>query len=166
MEIKDSQYWIKNLSLEPHTEGGYFREVYRSPEQLTSRALPERFTGNRAAATSIYFLLEKGQFSAFHYLQSDETWVLIDGAPVVLHQFSKRYTETTLGKNIHLEQVPQITISHHTHFAAESTGDFSIVACFVAPGFDFNDFHFSNIQELIKMFPNKKEIIEKYGYKK
>src|SRR6056297_1106266 len=120
MEIKDSKYWIKHLGLEPHPEGGYFREVYRSPEQVTYRDLPERYKGTRSVATSIYFLLEKGQFSALHYLASDETWILIDGDPVVLHHFSDRYTETKLGKNIQQGQTPQQTIPFYTHFAAET----------------------------------------------
>ena len=58
----------------PHPEGGYYKETYRSKEEIDVDALPARFNGNRSFSTAIYFLLEKGNFSAFHRIQSDETW--------------------------------------------------------------------------------------------
>lgn len=163
--MKTSKYWIKHLGLKSHPEGGYFREVYRSPELLPSRALPNRFSESRFVATSIYFLLEKNQISALHYIQSDETWVFIDGHPLVLHQFAENYEKSLLGKDILQGQTPQHTIPFLTHFAAETTGDFTLVACFVAPGFDFRDFRFSDAQDLINKHPGKENIIEKFRFK-
>lgn len=67
----EAQHWIERLNLEPHPEGGWYRQTYRASLMLPSAALPG-FTGDRAASTAIYFLLEGDQFSAFHRLRSDE----------------------------------------------------------------------------------------------
>ena len=69
-----SQKYVEILQLQPHPEGGYFRETYRSPQQIevahgdSGRMVP------RSASTGIYFLLEQGNFSAFHKIRSDEMW--------------------------------------------------------------------------------------------
>ncbi|HET54285.1 MAG TPA: hypothetical protein ENN33_03600, partial [Ignavibacteria bacterium] len=65
---------VKRLDLQPHPEGGYFKEVYRSNELIKAEGLPERYSSERCFGTSIYYMLEGEQFSAFHKLQSDETW--------------------------------------------------------------------------------------------
>ncbi len=70
MDKKDATYWVKLLRLEPHPEGGYFRQTYRSEVTIAREALPAGFGGDRAASTAIYFLLEGKNFSAFHRLRS------------------------------------------------------------------------------------------------
>ncbi len=67
-----SQKLIKQYTMQPHPEGGWFKEVYRSDEYIPHSALPDRFTGKRVFSTAIYFLLEQGNFSAFHRIKSDE----------------------------------------------------------------------------------------------
>ena len=74
MGNKDASYWIEKLRLEPHPEGGFFRQTYRSDIQIAAEALPARFSGERTASTAIYFLLGGDDFSAFHRLRSDEIW--------------------------------------------------------------------------------------------
>ena len=71
MHPKAEQY-IKQLQLKKHPEGGYYKEVYRSGERILPTHLPKRYKSSRNFSTSIYFLLEGRQFSAFHLLQSDE----------------------------------------------------------------------------------------------
>lgn len=78
-------YWIEELRLEPHPEGGYFRQTYRASVTIPREALPEGFGGARAASTAIYFLLEGKNFSAFHRLRSDEVWHFYRGEPLLVH---------------------------------------------------------------------------------
>lgn len=65
---------IQKFNLLPHPEGGYFKETYRSVEQIPIIGLPERFKGDRPFSTAIYFLLAKANFSSFHKIQADECW--------------------------------------------------------------------------------------------
>jgi len=65
---------IKKLGLEPHPEGGYFKETYRSEEEIDEGSLSASFNGKRAVSTCIYFLLTSNDFSAFHRIQQDEIW--------------------------------------------------------------------------------------------
>ncbi len=157
-----AKYWIEHLNLQAHPEGGYFKEVYRSDEQLDLKALPNRYNGGRNIATSIYYLLESGQVSHFHHLHSDETWVHITGDALTLHQFvpAVGYRKTILGKDLLSGQTPQHTIIRGTHFGAASNGSYTLAACFVAPGFDFQDFHFSEKELLLQEFPAHKPQIE------
>jgi uncharacterized protein len=73
---------ILHLGLEPHPEGGYYKETYRAEGQIGRSALQGRFNGDRAYATAIYFMLECGEFSAFHRIQSDECWHFYQGVPL------------------------------------------------------------------------------------
>lgn len=79
--MHNKEYWIEKLNLQPHPEGGYFKETYRS-ELLESF---EEINGIRNVSTGIYFLLTKGNFSAFHRIKSDEMWHFYDGSPVSIH---------------------------------------------------------------------------------
>ena len=71
---------IQRYGLEPHPEGGWYKQTYKSNEQITAEALPKRFVASRAFSTAIYFLLEKGNFSAFHRIKSDECWLFMQEA--------------------------------------------------------------------------------------
>ncbi|MBK7307048.1 MAG: cupin domain-containing protein [Chitinophagaceae bacterium] len=76
---------IDKFDLLPHPEGGYFKETYRSAETIPAAALPDRFSANRHFSTAIYFLLEAGNFSAFHKIKSDECWHFYSGKPLLVH---------------------------------------------------------------------------------
>lgn len=114
------------LELEPHPEGGYYRQVYKS----------ETMVGDRTAITAIYFLLERGQVSRWHRVLSDELWTFLEGAPLTLwlHDGGST-TSTTLSAEARIAAVPRTVWQ-----AAATTGDYTLVACFVAPGFEFADF--------------------------
>lgn len=156
---------IKKLDLIAHPEGGYFKEVYRSEEEIKIEGLPERFQSARCFGTSIYYLLDGEQFSAFHKLQSDETWHFYLGSPIVLHLINEdgKYSEVILGQNIKKNEQLQFTIPHGTWFAAEvkDKSSFSLVGCTVYPGFDFDDFEMGVEEKLIEKFPQHKNIIQK-----
>src|SRR6476620_7147711 len=97
--MHDAQYWIDTLKLEPHPEGGYFRETYRSPLAISQSALPASFAGDRSVSTAIYFLLRGEDFSAFHRIASDEMWHFYAGDPLSVHAIDSdgQSIEITLG---------------------------------------------------------------------
>lgn len=159
---KEPQYWIEQLGLEPHPEGGYFNEVYRSHEGILQQSLPTRFTGDRSFCTSIYYLLEGNDFSAFHRIKSDETWHFYAGGPldvVMLSQEGPRIER--LGRNLHKGEVLQMTIPAEVWFAARPTEGslFTLAGCTVSPGFDFEDFEIGDRQELCAQFPMSQGVI-------
>ena len=89
-----AQKYIKQLQLKKHPEGGYFREVYRSGEIFLKTHLPNCYKSPRNFSTSIYFLLEGKQFSAFHRIQSDELWHFYTGAGLhifILYSDGEKY---------------------------------------------------------------------------
>ncbi len=76
---------IQALHLQPHPEGGWYRETYRSAESIPHSGLPGRFSGPRPFATAIYFLLTADTFSALHRIRSDELWHFYAGSPLTIH---------------------------------------------------------------------------------
>ena len=76
--MESAQHWIERLDLQPHPEGGWYRQTYRASLMLPHAALPG-YGGDRAASTAIYFLLAGDQFSALHRLRSDEVWHFVTG---------------------------------------------------------------------------------------
>ena len=155
--------YIKKLGLKKHPEGGYYREVYRSGEKILAGHLPKRYKSNRNFSTSIYFLLEGKQFSAFHLLQSDELWHYYDGSDVIIYIIYKNgdLTIKNLGKSNDAEF--QIVIKKHSWFAAEleDKKSFSLFGCTVSPGFDYEDFELGDKKSLVKKFPQHKPLIER-----
>jgi predicted cupin superfamily sugar epimerase len=150
------QHLIDKHQLEPHPEGGYFREVYRSGQIVRSLTVEQ----NRNAMTHIYFMLTKGQVSRFHSVRHDEIWTFYDGSAIRLIIFDGfQLEEKIIGQAGH--SFFSVVVGG-TFQAAESTGDYSLVGCTVAPGFDFSDFSFlSQHQEYLRA------LIEKYpGYRK
>jgi hypothetical protein len=164
--MENGNAWIEKLDLRPHPEGGFFKETYRSSEIIPGSALPERFEGDRVFSTGIYFLLPGGDFSAFHRIKQDELWHFYDGASLTIHEIDKGgvYSAVKLGRDILNGEYPQATIRAGSFFAA-SVNDpesFSLIGCTVAPGFDFTDFELPFRNELSGLFPQHREIIEKY----
>jgi len=122
-----AQELIESLALEPHPEGGFYRQVFKSPRVVN---------GNRSALTAIYFLLPRDQHSRWHRVTSDEIWVNIEGGGVTLHTFDGTSTRTQrLGPAL-----PFAVVDSGVWQAAEPVDGFALVACFVAPGFEFEDF--------------------------
>jgi len=143
---------IELLELKRHPEGGWYREIYRSDEILGLASLPERFDMPHNLATSIYYLLESGDLSAFHRIRSDETWHFYLGSPVKLYTLHDDGTlqKVVLGDNPGSGHVFQYTVPHGIWFGAEVTvpGSFALMGCTVSPGFGFGDMEFARFSEL------------------
>jgi len=140
------------LELLPHPEGGWYREVYRSDEKIDDEALPSRFAGDHTYCTSIYYLLESGDFSAFHRIKSDETWHFYLGSPLKLYILREDGTLLTvmLGDCVDTGHVFQWTVPRGQWFAAEVSvpGSFTLMGCTVSPGFEFDDMEMASFCKL------------------
>ncbi|WP_343671870.1 cupin domain-containing protein [Chitinophaga sp.] len=159
----NAEYWRKHLQLESHVEGGSFRETYRAALKLPTSVLPATFKGERNASTGIYFLLEYGDFSAFHRIAADEMWHFYDGYALTIYEIKPggELVVHQLGKQVHLGERPQLVISAGSWFASrvEVTNGYTLVGCTVAPGFDFADFELGDRAELQKAYPAHAGII-------
>ena len=123
---------IRLLDLKPHPEGGHFRETFRDTRAVES---------GRAASTAIYFLLARGERSHWHRVDAVEVWHYYAGAPLQLLVIDgAREQIFRLGADIHADEVPQVAVPARAWQAAESLGDWTLVGCTVAPGFEFSGF--------------------------
>ncbi len=162
--MPDGQKWKELLGLRPHPEGGFYREAYRSRECLPPEVLPGRCPVAHRISTAIYFMLTRGEFSAFHRLRSDEIWHHYDGASAVIHVIAENgeYRNVRLGKAAERGERPLAAVGAGEFFAAEPAegpGDFFLVGCTVAPGFEFGDFELSSRSSLLLRFPRHRELI-------
>jgi uncharacterized protein len=125
---------IRVLDLKPHPEGGHFRETFRDPQQTVA---------GRAASTAIYFLLARGERSHWHRVDAVEVWHWHAGAPLQLEislSQSGKSESLTLGCDLAAGERPQGIVPAHAWQAAQTLGDWTLVGCTVAPGFDFKTF--------------------------
>lgn len=155
---------IKQLELEKHPEGGWYRETYRSVEVVRRNGLPARFAGDRSFCTAIYFLLQSGEISALHRIKSDEMWHFYAGGSLTVQVITPSGDSypLKLGSNMSDGEVFQDVVPAGSWFGAEVSGDgYSLVGCTVAPGFDFADFEMGSREQLLKEFPEKAEIIQR-----
>ncbi len=163
-----ADYWIENLGLQKHPEGGYFKEVYRSDEKAASDSLPERYTGDRHYSTSIYFLIKENDFSAFHRIKSDEIWHFHAGTSMMIYIIDEKGTlqKRRIGNDPEEGDELQVMIPKQQWFAAEliDKSSYGLVGCTVAPAFDFDDFELAVKNQLIKEFPKYKDLIERLSY--
>ena len=164
MSQDNAQYWIDTLALQPHPEGGYYKEVYRSTGSFT----PVDIGAERNYATSIYFLIERDNVSHFHSIKQDELWFYHAGAPLSVYVIGSSgvLDEIAIGPKTDKGQVLQAMIPAGAIFGSKSTGDYSLVSCVVAPGFDFKDFILYPKKDLMERFPELLDIIQELGYDK
>lgn len=156
---------ISKLNLQPHPEGGFFSETYRSDGFIIETNLDENFSGKRNYSTAIYFLLTSDMFSAFHRINQDEIWHFYKGSSIKLHMISDKgdYSKIIIGNNIENGEHPQFVVPARYWFAAEvvNQNDYSLVGCTVSPGFDFKDFELPKRDVLISKFVKHKDLITK-----
>ena len=127
----DAREVVERLNLSLHPEGGWFSETFRD-----SRAV-----GERAASTAIYYLLERGQRSHWHRVDAAEVWHVYAGSPLRLHVSDGRTAQSLfLGPDLAAGQRPQAVVEAGCWQSAESTGDWTLCGCTVAPGFEFTGF--------------------------
>lgn len=157
----DKHYWINKLGLQHHPEGGYYKEIYRSDENVHHKGQ------SKSTATSIYYLIDSETKSFCHRLKSDELWYHHQGASVTLYMidtngnWSVQICGPNEGENL------TVLIPKNVWFGARVTDpdSFTLVSCVVSPGFEFADFEMIDRNELIKIFPQHKEEILKYTLK-
>ncbi len=123
---------IARLGLEPHPEGGHFRETWRA----------EAGPGERSPGTAIYYLLAAGEKSRWHRVDADEIWHFYAGASLSLSTAAdgQPVREHILGIDMAAGQAPQIIVPAGHWQAAESRGGWTLVGCTVSPGFEFSGF--------------------------
>lgn len=164
MGNRTAAYWIDKLQLATHIEGGAFREIYRSPVIAPLQALPATFTGERSFSTSIYFLLQQQQFSAFHKIKSDEVWHFYYGDALIVYEIDEQGSliEHRLGCDPDNNETFQCVIAAGNWFAARLApgGKYALVGCTVSPGFDFADFELAKQDELISSYPAHSQLIK------
>ncbi len=151
---------IQNLQLQPHPEGGYYKETYRSGQTVA--------LGNekvRNVSTAIYYLLEGADRSALHRIQSDELWFFHQGQPLeVVSIQDGQLVSIILGNDVANGEVPQAMVPANSWFGAriKSGSGYSLVSCTVAPGFDFADFEIGKREDLLQEFPHLEGGIEAF----
>jgi predicted cupin superfamily sugar epimerase len=123
---------IGRLALKPHPEGGHFRETFRDA----------RLDANgRSVSTAIYFLLARGERSHWHRIDAVEVWHFYAGSALTLEIADGEGRRVViLGPHLAAADVPQAIVPARAWQSAESTGDWTLVGCTVAPGFDFATF--------------------------
>jgi len=129
---------IRLLGLKPHPEGGHFIETFRDDRMID---------GGRAASTAIYFLLARGERSHWHRVDAVEIWHFHAGAPLQLEIAAGArgpIERITLGPDLAAGERPQAVVPAQHWQAAESLGDWTLVGCTVAPGFEFEGFELAS----------------------
>ena len=124
---------IAKLNLQPHPEGGWYRETWVAPA----------LDGERPAGTAIYYLLEKGQRSHWHRVDADEIWHWYAGDTLLLKIAATDESAPInhiLGPELFQGQSPQIRVPSHQWQSAETLGNWTLVGCTVSPGFRFDGF--------------------------
>jgi predicted cupin superfamily sugar epimerase len=147
---------VEDLKLLPHPEGGFYREMYRSPTIVNADGLVQK-----SAYTSIYYLLSGNDFSSWHRIKSDETWYFHSGCDVIIYSFSENKALQTIQLGLDAKCL-QATIPANTWFAAKPMDEtsFSLVSCAVGPGFEFNDFEIGNRNALLAEFGGSTQNIQ------
>jgi uncharacterized protein len=164
MNKNNADYWISQLGLSPHPEGGYYRSTFASNDDTVNE------NGNRKLYTSIYFLLQSNEVSHFHRLKSDELWYFHGGSSLSVHIINDQgeYFEKKLGLDLENNEEPQVLVPKNSIFGSSVSGEntFSLVGCMVSPGFDFQDFELLLKDDLLQKYPQYADIIHQLAYEK
>jgi len=153
--LPQAKQWIDRLEMQPHPEGGYYKETYRSTGNISEL--------DRSYSTAIYYLLLEDAFSAFHRIKSDELWHFYAGDTlevVVLYPDSSLKIHR-LGPNWEQGDRFQLVVPANHWFASRmaDSATYALVGCTVSPGFDFNDFEMAERESLLAAYPQHQDII-------
>lgn len=166
--MRDANYYVTKLGLEPHPEGGFYKRTFESAERTSDQELSVEFEGKRKLYTSIYFLLGSNDISHLHRLKSDELWYYHAGSPLTISVINENghYKESKLGINLDEGETPQVLVPKNSIFGSSVRDEdtFSLVGCMVSPGFEFQDFELFTQEELLSKYPQHKEVIMKLAY--
>lgn len=157
---------IDILNLKPlPIEGGFFRETYRSTEEINIQSLPTRYSNSKVFSTAIYYLLTSQTFSAIHKLPTDEIFHFYLGDQVEMLQLYEDGTGkiVKIGCNIEKGELPQIIVPKNTWQGSRliKGGEFALLGTTMAPGFEFQDLILPTKEKLIEDYPNFYEQIIK-----
>lgn len=157
--MNSAAYWIEKLGLQKHPEGGWFAEVYRSEGIIPETA----FSAQRNFSTSIYFLLEGNDFSAFHRIKSDELWHFYSGCSVKIYAINSegKLVVHKIGDGNSFQTV--IKVGEWFAAKPDDENSFSLVGCTVSPGFDFADFEMAKRSSLLAQFPQHSQLIKEFS---
>ena len=153
--MKNAEYYIKNLEMIPHVEGGYFKESFLSEDNVRE---------NKKLWSSIYFLLRTGEVSNFHRLKSDELWYYHDGEALTIYMITPEgdFITKQLGTDIENGESPQVLVPKGYIFgSAMNKEGFSLVGCMVAPACEYEEFELFEREYLLNLYPKYKDIILK-----
>lgn len=149
----NAREWIKALNLQPHPEGGYYRETYKGGT-----------INGRACANGIYYLLEAGDVSRFHRIDADEMWHFYGGDSLNVHVLDpvSGHNIIRLGSDPSQDQVFQAVVPKGVWFGADVAegGDFALVGCTVSPGFEFSGFELADRDAIMRKYPTHADIIK------
>ena len=126
---------VVHLKLEPHPEGGWYRQTW------------EAKTSKRSTGTCIYFLLKEGEFSAWHRVDAGEIWHFYLGDPLILRRADSvkgPAYDAILGSDFTAGEQPQLVVEANQWQAARTTGKYTLVGCTVSPGFEFSGFELAD----------------------
>jgi predicted cupin superfamily sugar epimerase len=148
MKQDTARYWIEKLGLEPHAEGGWYREIWKADLVIPASVLPPKYDGDRNACTMIYYLLEKEQRSAWHRVRSAEIWLWHAGGTLGLSlggggdaPVEASTPDFLLGSDPGKGECFQAVVDPGIWQSAKvREGSFVLVSCIVSPGFHWEDF--------------------------
>ena len=156
---------VRHFRMQPHPEGGFYVETYRSQGRIPAGALPAGW-GEHSWSTGILFLLRQGECSHLHRIRQDEMWHFHLGGPLRLAVIAPdgSASETLLGQDVLAGHTVQCTVPAGSWFGAsplEGT-PFALVGCTVAPGFEFADFELGTRNGLLSRFPQHRALVEAF----
>lgn len=158
------EHLIAKLDLDPHPEGGFYKETYRS-KQIIGGDTKSNFPSGRAYGTAIYYLLEGNDVSKFHRIKSDEVWHFYEGSSATIHVIHPDgiYKPLHLGSAIESGYQFQHVVPANSWFgvSVDNPEEYLLAGCTVAPGFDFNDFEMGEANQLKQEFSEHNSIINK-----
>lgn len=160
-ELNTADTLIEKLNLIPHAEGGYFRRYYQSNQYITKED-----DTKRRAGSAIYYLLKKGQFSAWHSISSDEIWHYYKGGLLEIYEIKKDGSLIChkLGDSIIYNDVSySAVIESGSIFAARLIdGEYILTGCSLHPEFSYDDFILYKKEEMLLKYPNHASIINMF----
>ncbi len=151
MHMKTAEYYVKHLNMEPHIEGGYFKECLLGKDTISYRGME-----NRNLWSSIYFLLSEGEVSHLHIIDSDEVWYFHDGNPLTIYMISPEgeLTAPKLGLDVSHGELPQLLVPKGYLFGAAMENEgYSLVGCMCAPCFRYETFALPTRAEIAAKYP-------------
>lgn len=160
------QQVIDILSLQPHPEeGGFFCETFRSDEMCGASTLSDRYEGDRCHSTAIYYLLTPETYSHMHKLESDEIFHFYAGDPCEMLQLHPDGTGEVvlLGNDLAAGQRPQVRVPRGSWQGMRLLpgGEFGLMGCTVAPGFEFVDYAHGTRGDLVSRYPDYEEYVRR-----